>query len=544
MTGAKRVSKLSPATEWLAARKTLLRHVKREVARRLGEREPADVAEFTKRYERNLRKPWVASTQAELSEAVQNSDLVYGGDFHALAQAQRTHLRILRSIKKNRSVVLALEAFQISAQTWLDQYTSNEIDLETLRVKSKWDRTWGFPWDHYRPLLELARERGFKLLALNSPARSQAVDLARRERAAAKQIAKSCRRYPDALTYVIFGDLHLSPTHLPLHVNEALGEQRLPKRLRALTIFVNSEKVYFELAKRGLELEVDVVKFSDSSYCVLSTPPWVKWQSYLIFLDQAGTTEISIDLRLDDESEFDSTHQVALLVQLAAADLGLKKHFAKINDLAVYGDDDEMIWKQISKRSDVRERTQGQALLTAKIPFFLPKGGVAYLPKPTINAAASLAGFYLHARLSKRSRALWKFPGDLAASVWIEAVAYFISKLVNHSRRSETLSGLHAKLQGRGQSVEALKLALDFRLSEMARLQSGRTRKLQFQPRQKASSVEASRILGGMLGERLYLAYRSRKLKTQELVNWLKVDPSAKIFPKVYDEIVRTLLKT
>lgn len=514
---------------WVKTRRALLRQVKAEVRRRLGAFGNEDIAEFTVRYEREFRKAWTISSQTEVIERIESSDLVYGGDFHALEQAQRTHLRLLRKVRK--PVVLALESFQVSAQKHLDAYSKGALTLEELRAKSKWDATWGFAWDHYRPLLELAKARGFKLLALNSKAGVRELDA--REKKAAQVIAKAWS--PDHVVYVLFGDLHLAPAHLPAKVHSALKG-----RETALTIHLNSERVYFQLANRGLETEVDVVKFGDTSFCILSTPPWVKWQSYLLFLDRAVAHDG--DDRLDDETDFDPTDQVALLVRLAADDLGLAKRFQQIADLAVYGENDETIWREVAKRTDKRERATAHDLLRAGLRFFLPQGGIAYQPKATINSAAAIAGLYLHARLSGRKKSLWNFPADIRAQVWCEAVSYFISKTINHSRRSETLAGLQNKLRTRSENAEALRLALDVRLSEMARLRSGRARALQIRPRRKSSYIEASRILGGMLGERLYLAYRSRKLKPDTLVTWLKCDPGSRAFLDIYDGIVEKIL--
>jgi hypothetical protein len=334
---------------------------------------------------------------------------------------------------------------------------------------------------------------------------------------------------------VIFGDLHLAPAHLPAKVANALAKLKRTE-VRPLTIHLNSERVYFQLAKKRLETEIDVVKFSFRSFCILSTPPWVKWQSYLLFLDRVGASDG--DTRLDDESDFDPTDQVALLVRLAASDLGLVKDFRQINDLAVYGEDDETIWRVVGRRTNDGERSIAHALLRSGHRFFIPQGGIAYQPKPTINSAAALAGLYLHAKLSGQKRSLWKFPEDLRALIWVEAVSYFISKMINHSRRSETVAGLQTKLQNNSENAEALRLALDVRLTELVYLQTGRTRVLQIRPRRTSSYVEASRILGGMLGERLYVAYRSRKLKRETLVTWLKQDPGSRGFQNTYGGIV------
>lgn len=573
-------SKKNAETAWLKTRRALLRHVKSEVQKRLGSRDERDVADFSLRYDKELKRSWKISTQTELLQKIESSNLVYGGDFHALAQSQRTHLRLLRAL--SQPVVIALECFRASAQTYLDQYVFGKLTLDQLRLKSKWDLAWGFEWDHYRPLFELAKAKRFQMIGLNSVTslkssqrngheNTKKNDLDQREICAAKILAKTWAE-SKTLVYVIFGDLHLAPSHLPAKVRfeltkgGPLSARRLlrPSRdvhdLHEITIHLNSERVYFQLARRGLENAVDVVKFSEKSFCVLSTPPWVKWQSYLLFLDaqsvaksasKTASKKVSIgahsgDQRLDGDGDFDATDQVALFVRLAAGDLGLGDEFKQINDLAVYGEDDDVIWRTTARLTNASDREMAQSLLKAGQRFFIPRGGVAFQPRPTINSAAALAGLYLHARLSRRTHTLWSFPGDLQALIWTEGVSYLVSKMINHSRRSETVASLRTKLQmkrqisaeTRRENPEALRLALDVRLSEIVRLQTGRVRALQNRPRRKSSYVEASRILGGMLGERLYVAYRSRKLKRETLISWLRHDPGRRAFHELYDEIV------
>ena len=98
---------IKPDARWIRARRDLLRQVKSEVMSRLG-RAPADVQAAQLRYERELQKRWTISSKAELLAEIERSDIVYGGDFHALGQAQRTHLKILRSLSDDRPVILAL----------------------------------------------------------------------------------------------------------------------------------------------------------------------------------------------------------------------------------------------------------------------------------------------------------------------------------------------------------------------------------------------------------------------------------------------------
>lgn len=528
---------VKPDPGWIRARQALLRQLKMEVALRLGP-ESEDLTLYRRRYERGLRKPWEVCDKRRLLSEIERADIVFGGDFHALAQSQRTHLRILRSISTDRPVVLALECFPRSVQKWIDQYLAGGISIDELHKKAKWHRSWGFPWEHYKPLIELAKRRGFRLLGLNESSGSKLhADLEKREENAARVLRDAYFRYPGALIYVIFGDLHLAEMHLPRHVRKQIKSKT---SLRYLTIHLNSERIYFQLAKKGLELDVDVVRLSANRYCVLSSPPWVQWQSYLLFLEQWERGGDAVLERVEEDG-FDPTDQVASLIRLAAKDLGLE---FKINDLSVDCADENSDWRSIEKTLKPSERAVARSLLASGRSFFIPQTGRAYMARTTINHAASLAGQYIHARLSKRRRSLWRMPGDFSALIWAEAVAYFFSKLINHKRRSETFADLKAQLAMAGpsdQGREAMKLALDRFMSELVLIRQSRRRPLRVRVRRRASYLEAARILGGIRGERLYMAYRSRKLSTREIVNLLKIDVTGPGFQNDYEMILRKL---
>ncbi len=530
---------VKPDPEWIRARQALVRQLKREVSVRLGP-ESEDLDLYRRRYERGLCRPWEVCDKNRLLAEIERADIVFGGDFHAWAQAQRAHLRILRSVSSDRPVILALECFARSAQKWLDQYLAGSISLEELRKRTNWERSWGFPWDHYKPLFELAKRRGFRLLALNEPYGSKLhADLEKREENSARVIRDAYYRYPGALIYVIFGDLHLAEMHLPRQVKKQINSKT---PLRYLVIHMNSERIYFQLAKQGLELDVDVVRLSAKRYCVLNSPPWVQWQSYLLFLDQAERSEdAELESVEDEEDGFDATDQVVNLIRLAAKDLGLE---FKINDLSVDCADENSDWRSIEKTLKPSERAVARLLLASGRSFFIPQTGRGYLARLTINHAASLAGQYIHARLSKRRRELWRMPGDFKALIWTETVAYFFSKLINHKRRSETFVDLKAEIAMVGPSDrdgEALKLALDQFMSELIWIRQRRRRPLRVRVRRRASYFEAARILGGIRGERLYMAYRSRKLSAREIVSLLKIDVAAPGFQSDYELILRKL---
>jgi hypothetical protein len=541
-----------PHPDWIKTRVDLFRQVRGEVMKRLGS-EPEEIRQWSRVYEREFKKKWRVANKAELLNAIEASDIVYGGDFHALGQAQRTHLKILRAISDERPLILGLECFSIKSQRWLDLFSKGDLSLEALRVRTHWDTEWGFPWENYRPLLELARKRGFKLLALNSTNSAHSLqrnlvpitrdELEQREMRAAKRIREAYVGSPGSLLYVIFGDLHLAQAHLPAMVRSQMKRVNI----HDLIVHLNSERLYFQLAQQGLELAVDVLRLSENQFCVMSSPPWVKWQSYLLFLEQ------QIDTDLDDETgdEFDPTDQVANLVRLVVRDLNLDRllpglALTKVDDVSIYAADDERIWKAIGRELKASDREAAKRLLASGRSFFLPGVQVGYLARSTVNHAASLAGLYIHAKLAQIKRPLFAMPRDFKALIWSEAVAFFFSKIVNHKRQSETIIDLRAQLAmsaaavGRqDQGREAMRLALDTLMSEMIWIKQGRRRSSIFRPRLKSSYFDSSRILGGMLGERLYLAHRSRKLTNEELVRWLSTDVTDRSFAKVYERVLR-----
>jgi hypothetical protein len=534
----------APDHVWLRTRRELLTRLKSEVQRRLGP-EPRDVRVYGVRYAKEFRKRWQISSKAELMAAIEGADLVYGGDFHALGQSQRTHLKILRVLSGERPVVLALECFGISAQKWLDAYLAGKIDLDELRQKARWGKTWGFPWENYRPLLELARRKGFRLLALNDLSSSSGASLVAREKTAAARIREAYFRHPGALIYVVFGDLHLAQSHLPARVREAMGRSR---RLREVVVHLNSERIYFQLARKGLELTTDVVRLGLGHYCVLASPPWVQWQSYLMYLERTEDVDLGFgeeDADDDEEKDFDPTDQVATLARLVAADLGLKSGVdLRFDDFAIYSVDDSHVWQAFEQKLAREERGLARQLLASGRTFYLPSAGAGFLGQHTVNHAAALAGQYVHAKLCGMNRPIWRMPGDFTALIWVEAVSYFLSKLVNHKRQAETLADLRSQLamaNPSDQGREAMKLALDQSMSELIWLQQGRRRKLHFKPRRRSSYLEAARILGGMLGERLYLVYRSRRIDRRRIIKLLRCDVLSSGFQKEYEDLLRVV---
>ena len=443
---------------WLKTRKKILQQIKRRVAAHL-DREPIELVKYRREYERSLKRKFQLSDITELMSQIKSAQVIFGGDFHAFSQAQRMHLKILRRFRADEHLTIALESTSPKQNKIVESYLRSEISEEVFLKKMKWNETWGFPWENYRPIFELARSRNYRIIGLSDHFYDKSKNLVSRDKLAAKLLVREISNRPEQKLYVLFGDLHIARKHLPTEFKISAEKAKL--KIASLSILLNPESIYFKLAEKGLENKIEIVRLSKNEFCVMGSPPWVQWQSYLMYLERSTDQMLQ-----DEEPEFDPTDEVRALVELIGSDFNLKM---ATNDLAVYSSYDEKIWRAISKLVSKKEFKIIEELIEDGRSICFPQNGVCYLARPSVNHVADLAGQYLHAKLSKRKRFFWNMPKDFERQIWCEAMSFFISKLINHKRYSHSLLDLSQKLRenAQGNEQEILKLALDHRMSEV-----------------------------------------------------------------------------
>ncbi|MES2306922.1 MAG: ChaN family lipoprotein [Gemmatimonadota bacterium] len=102
-----------------------------------------------------------------LAAAASKADVVFVGEQHDDGGTHRMELALLEAIGRRRSdVVLALEMFERDVQPVLDSYLEGKIPEDAFLKASR-------PWPNYaadyRPLVEYAKARGWKVIAGNVP---------------------------------------------------------------------------------------------------------------------------------------------------------------------------------------------------------------------------------------------------------------------------------------------------------------------------------------------------------------------------------------
>jgi len=104
---------------------------------------------------------------AAVFDAAAQADLVFVGERHDDAASHGFELALLDALaERGRPVVLAMEMFERDVQPALDDYLAGRVDEAEMLARTR-------PWPNYRtdyrPLVELARARGWPVIAGNAP---------------------------------------------------------------------------------------------------------------------------------------------------------------------------------------------------------------------------------------------------------------------------------------------------------------------------------------------------------------------------------------
>ena len=221
-------------------------------------------------------------TMDHLLSKVKDTDVTFIGDFHTFDQNIRNVLRIIRYLVENKKdCVIALEMVNAEHQLYLDAYLERHLtDLEFLDSIEYHD-SWRFPWSHYKLIFELAKENNIKVIALNIEG-----TLKERDQFASTLLNDCFEKFPGHTVLTFYGELHLTQNKIPLEFSKFRPE------MQKLIIHQNLDEVYWSLIEENQER--GIVSFSDEEFCIVSAPPWIKYESMIYWYEN-----------LCDDPEFD-----------------------------------------------------------------------------------------------------------------------------------------------------------------------------------------------------------------------------------------------
>jgi hypothetical protein len=217
----------------------------------------------------------------QLQNALLVADIVLVGDYHALPGAQRYAASLFeqRTLVGDHPVVLGVETIFARDQHILDEWWRREIDETEFRQRIRFDIDWGYDWAPFYELLTAARDHGEAIYGLDCMPRENLRKIGARDRHAAAKIAEIRQRHPNAVVFVLFGESHLAPGHLP----RVLQKEILSAKI--LTVLQNVDALYWSAAGEPVD-KVEAVRVRENVLCVFNATPLEKYESYRLFLDQ------------------------------------------------------------------------------------------------------------------------------------------------------------------------------------------------------------------------------------------------------------------
>ncbi len=225
-----------------------------------------------RRYERECRAEFSIinrfTSWSAIIREMQQSDIIYIGDFHPLRQCKEVAAKVLSSCRDHqRPGVLLLEEFTRYEQRIIDQYLGQKLSVADMRKKVVRMKLHGnTSWQGILELLDVAAGLGMDVFGIDVDSDS----LRRRDLAYGARIRKLWGEYASPQLFVLTGELHLGTWHLPWE-----ARKRLP-HLRSVILHQGLEDVFWRLLRGGLVSRTEVVQLSPSTYCLNTVTPLMR----------------------------------------------------------------------------------------------------------------------------------------------------------------------------------------------------------------------------------------------------------------------------
>jgi uncharacterized iron-regulated protein len=385
---------------------------------------------YWRHYQGAIRRYARVSDMGRVLDAVDRARVVLVGDYHTLDQSQRSFVRLLRGYfdrDKRKKAAIAIETVQARFQKHLTGFMEGGLGADDFIKKIGFRKHWFFDlWRNYRVIFDYLLYHRVPLRAIDADNRKKHT-LLDRDVFMAREIVKFAKERPADKIFVLVGDLHLAPRHLPGELKKLARREKL--ELPLLTLYQNSPEIHWDLSRRGNVDHIDVVQVSETEFCRQHTPPLIVQQSYLNWLYHEDDSFDWIDAK---GSFVHLVEQVAGIVGL-----DLPKDFENVD---VYTCGDLSFLKTLKRRKIFTKKEldfiRGQVVHSES--YFMPRSRMVYIANVSIHHAAEEATHYLKYLFSGE-----EFPRSrqdaFYANALHEAIGFFGSKLVNAKRKCPRL---------------------------------------------------------------------------------------------------------
>src|SRR3954466_13921558 len=426
-----------------AAQLTALAGVEREIRAQDSHNRRKYLREFNeafKRYESVL-------SREQLQETLRAADVILIGDYHALPAAQRCAASLLeqRALAGDRPVILGLETIFARDQHIVDEWWRREIEEAEFRQRIRFDLDWGYDWAPFYDLLLAARDHGEAVYGLDCMPREDLRKIGARDHHAALKLAEIRQRHPEAAIFVLFGESHLAPSHLPSELRAQMPEANI------LTVLQNIDALYWRAAGERTDL-VEAVRVNDDVLCVFNATPLEKYESYRLCLDQWSRCDHAPDFAPTIYNLVDSLASFLEINRYSPHNSTQPKFLVDMLPEVCGGSSEAMLRRLLSRKGlSERDRESILSRLQECGSAYLPEVNAFYVREFQMMHAAEDAARFLHQACQglpqrrKGHEASPDLPSESGSQATLDrfysrviehALAYFGSRVLYPSRPS------------------------------------------------------------------------------------------------------------
>jgi Haem-binding uptake, Tiki superfamily, ChaN len=395
-----------------------------------------------------------------------NANLIWVGDYHALAKSQIYVVDLLKEVaQKKGHVAVAVEPVFARSQEILDEWMAGRISEQEFLDRIHYYEEWGCDWTGYKAIFETARELGVRVYGIDCHPRSDMRRIGRRDLGVARRIVRLMQHDPSQTLIVVFGESHLAQNHLPHRVRTILGRKGI--KLSELLILQNIDALYWKLQESG-RVDARAVRVHETCYCVFNATPIEKYESFRQYLHKC----------IEDDSTGDWTLLAQTLMEVMMNFLDIKENAIVVEHMPT------MDGFQLSIAAEEFARRLHQAC---------------------------------RGELNKRfERAA---PDEFFVKVIEHGLGYFCSKLIDASRDGiESLSERVLTQIGRDERLtRAIELLVDPGKRPGSQHFSALRSSIEAKTGKQKSRRILSQLLGYALGRRLYNAYLQSRISRKEI---------------------------
>lgn len=476
--------------DWLKLQKDLYVTARSEL-KKMTQPKPRNFQAYERRYLRDLDGLKKSSFE-EFYRSQRRADCFLIGDFHSFRQSQKQLLRLLKDPRVRKPKSLGLETLPLELESELQGYLKKPSPQKLKKLQRAWnlEEHWGSSWDTYKAILSLCQELKIQVYSLGSTQAS----LEKRDQMAARRALQQARP-----SWLFIGEMHCARPHLA-----RLLRLKSPD-LEVLSLQQNEDRLALKHLKQ-MKTKSSLMFLSQHPklgevFCLLHTLPWVKWQS-----------DLNFKIRQEEGySELDPHDQILWSLRTLKDFFEDRRYPSSIIskeafDFQAISSSDEDFLEALEKLSAAEQNWVLEQLELEHVAV-LSRQRRIFLSEVSLNSCAQAASLLLISHWQQKQY----FEFNFYRTSFLHALSFFLSKILNHRRKSPSWDEWRKSLKRNG---EQHKLDVLWRSRNFYRW-GLKAEELRFQKQEGLNF--AAHALGRWLADQCFEAFLAGEFSKQRL---------------------------